>query len=293
MSADTLLRFRAALTPLHPRGRKWLRFLERLDLDPDELPRPIPSPGTRDFIICGAPRSGTTLLSALLLQPPKIVTVVEPWLGMRLPPRELFLSLRQEIARTKTLPSGKLDVEALQQTGDVKRQQDGPSAAEISLDADYLMGIKWPEYWRYVGLLPDTKFLVCVRHPVEVIRSFKRIGGRLGLGLGYDIVFNRRLNRELLSATSNLALRRILLYERINAHLIPHLGSENVLQVRYERWFEEPEVQMADIGLFLGIELGPMPARIRRNPAGQGLDDAEARLIAEHCKTAAPLGYSL
>ena len=287
-----MLRFRAALTPFHPRGRKWLRFLDSLDLDPDKLPRPIPSPGARDFIICGAPRSGTTLLSALLLQPPKIVTVVEPWSGMRLPPRELFLSLRQEIARTRTLPSGKLDVEALRQTRDVKRQQDGGSATEISLDAGYLMGIKWPEYWRYVGLLPDTKFLVCTRHPVEVIRSFKRNGGRLALGLGYDILFNRRLNDKLLSATSNVALRRILLYDTINAHLIPHLESENVLPVRYERWFEEPEAQMADIGSFLGVELGPKPARIRRSSSSQDLDDAEARLVAEHCKTAGSLGYS-
>jgi hypothetical protein len=245
-----------------------------------------------DFIICGAPRSGTTLISALLLQPPKVVTVVEPWLGMRLPPRELFLSLRQEIARTKTLPPGKLDVEALQRTGDVTRQQAGTTTAEIGLDPDYFMGIKWPEYWRYVGLMPDTKFLVCVRHPSEVIGSFKRIGGRLGLGLGYDIVFNRSLNRDLLSATSNLALRRVLLYDTIYAHLIPHLGSENVFPVRYERWFEDPEGQVSDIGSFLGVELGSMPAKIRRNSASRSLGDAELQLIADNCKTADSLGYS-
>lgn len=270
-----------------------MRFLDGLDLDPDELIKPVASPGPRDFIICGAPRSGTTLLSAMLFQPPRVVTVVEPWSGMHLAPHELFASIRREIAETQNLSSGKLDVAALARTGAVHRLQEGAKAAPIEVEADYLLGVKWPEYWRYVGLLPKTKFLICIRHPVEVIASFKRIGGRLGLGLGYDLAFNRRINQGLLSSTRNIALRRIFLYETINSHLLPYSGSENVLLVRYERWFEDPKGLMDDIALFLGVELGTMPAKIRPHKQLPRLDDTELRLIAEHCRTAKSLGYSL
>ncbi len=288
---DAVMSLRGALTALHPEGRRWLKFLRSFTLAPDALPRPAPPPGPRDFIICGAPRTGTTLVSAMLFQPPRVVTVMEPWAGMQLPPAPLFASLRDEIAQTEQLRSGRLDLDALMRSGTVKRVPEGTSMPRVEVEHDYLLGVKWPAFWQYLELLPDTKFLVCVRHPHEVVASFKRMGGRLGLGLEYDLAFNRRLNQQLRLATRHLALRRILLYDYINGRIIPHLRRPNVYLVRYERWLTEPEALLQEIGAFLGTVLGSRPARIERPRREAVLSLAETAMIAEHCHTAALLGY--
>ena len=290
---DLAIRLRAAVTRLHPRGRKWKRFLESFELDPDDLPRPVPAPGERDFMICGAPRSGTTLLSAMLFQPPRVVTVMEPWSGMRLPPRQLFSSIRREIDETGRLSQGKLDVTELRRSGEVQWADEGAASYEVRTEPGYMVGVKWPAFWRYIELLPDTKFLVCLRDPKEVVTSFKRTGGRLALGLGYDLAFDRRVNRELREATRNLALRRVLLYKKINSHLLPHLGRSNVMAVGYERWFLDPEALLSEIGSFLGTHLDRSHVKIHP-PAGQpSLDRHEMALISENCGMMRELGYSI
>ncbi|CAN5908429.1 hypothetical protein BH23GEM7_BH23GEM7_20070 [soil metagenome] len=284
---------RGRLTHLHPRGRRWLKFLRSLTLDPDALPRPVAPPGPADFIICGAPRTGTTLVSAMLFQPPRVVTVMEPWDGMRLPPAQLFATIRESVARTGTLRYGKLDVEGLLEKGRVRWVKEGESTPALALEPEYLLGVKWPAFWRYLELLPRTKFLVCLRHPYEVISSFKKQGGRLVQGLNYDIAFNRRMNDELKAATRSAALRRVLLYDYVNERILPHLGRENVFTVRYERWFQEPETLLGEIGDFLGVELGSGPAAIRPPQNEVELTAEEIALVREHCRTAAALGYSL
>src|SRR5919109_1001972 len=83
-----------------PRHWRWRRLLRSLDLTTETLERPVASPGPRDFVICGSPRTGTSLAAAALHQPPASLTVMEPWDGMRLPIAPLFASLRDEIDRT-------------------------------------------------------------------------------------------------------------------------------------------------------------------------------------------------
>ncbi len=290
---STVVWLRGRVTYLHPRGRRWLKFLRSLTLDPDTLPRPVAPPGPRDFIICGAPRTGTTLLSAMLFQPPQVITVMEPWSGMRLPPAQLFATIRDSLEQTGTLRYGKLDVDELLEKGRVRWVKEGESTPAVPLDEGYLLGVKWPAFWRYLDLLPRTKFVVCLRHPYDVISSFKKQGGRLVQGLNYDIAFNRRMNQELTAATRSAALRRVLLYDYVNSRMLPCLGRENVFTVRYERWFQDPEVLLAEIGGFLGVELGKGPAAIRPPQNEVGLAPEEITLVREHCRTAAALGYSL
>lgn len=290
---DLLIRLRSALTPLHPRGRRWNKFLKSFDLDPDDLPRPVSAPSERDFIICGAPRSGTSLLTAMLFQPPRVITVMEPWAGMRLPPQQLFASIREEIDGTGKLSQGKLDVTKLMKSGEVKWINEGATSYEVRTEPDYLLGIKWPSFWRYLELLPTTKFLVCLRDPKEVVTSFKLTGGRLALGLGYELAFDRRVNSELRKATQDLALRRVLLYQTINSQLLPHLSRSNVMTVRYERWFKEPETLMSEIGQFLGVELERGHATIHPPAARPTLDPRETEYISENCGMMRELGYSV
>jgi hypothetical protein len=273
-----------------PRHRRWERLLRSLTIEPGVSPPRVDPPGLDDFVICGSSRSGTSLLCAALYQPPACVTVMEPWDAIRLPPAELFRSLRDEIAGGVVV-RGRLDAEALSR-GEVRWGRDGEFPHRIEADAGHLLGIKLPAFWRYLDYLPATKFLVCVRHPVEVVASFEHAGGRLAHGLDYDVAFNRAMNHELRSATDDEELRRVLMYEYVNSRLVPHLDRSNVFVVRYERWFSDRDGLMRDLGGFLGSPLGP-GSPVIRPPRTATPDPRLVRLIEEHCPSAAALGYDV
>ena len=214
---------------------------------------------------------------------------MEPWDGMRLAPSPLFDSLRAE-AMSGTIRRGRLDLTTLERTGDVRWGRDGEYVHRVMLGSDFALGVKWPIFWRYLDLLPDTKFLICIRHPAEVIASFERTGGRLAEGLDYDIAFNRVMNDHLRRATGDPAVRRALLYEYVAARIAPHLEDANVLAIRYERWFTDREGILQDIGRFLGLRLGPGYPRIRRaHPTRSETHLIE--LIERYCPSAKCLGY--
>lgn len=101
--------------------------------------------------------------------------------------------------------------------------------------------MKWPTYWQYLDRLTTTRFVVCLRHPVEVVASFARQRGRLSQGLQYDVPFNRDLNAELAAATDDPCERRALLYAHVHSRILPDLSRPNVFVLRYERWFQDPE----------------------------------------------------
>ena len=279
------------LRRLSPAGRRFRRLLESLDLDPDALPRPLAGPGPRDFLVCGSPRTGTALLAAALWQPPRVVCVMEPWDAMRLPPRELFASLRAEI-ESGTLRRGRLDVSALLADGSVRWCRDGERPVPVRVEPGWSLGVKLPAFWRYLDRLPDTRFVVCVRSPIDVIASYRATPGRLHDGLEYDTRFNRALNDELLAATSDPAVRRVLLYDRVNAAILPHLGRATVHVVRYERWFTDPDGLLHDLSSFLDVDLSASRARVTRGD-GSPLPADELELVRRECRTAAALGYEL
>lgn len=238
--------------------------------------------------MCGSPRSGTALLVAMLFRPPSVVTVMEPWDALRLPPRELFGSLRAELSSGE-LRRGRLDIDELVEHQRVAWCRDGEKPHAVTTRSGYQLGVKFPAFWRYLDRLPDTRFLVCLREPVEVVSSYASTGGRLAQGLDYDVPFNRRMNDHLHAATDDPAVRRVLLYDYIHERILPHLGRPNVHVVRYERWFTEPEAQLAEIAEFLGEELRGVPVRLRRPEVRD--TDGVAALIGRHCTTARSLGY--
>jgi hypothetical protein len=215
---------------------------------------------------------------------------MEPWDGFRLPPADLFASLREEIKQTGGMARGRLDGDALAAEGAVRWGRDGEFPHKVDVDPGYLLGVKWPAFWRYLPLLPDTKFLVCVRDPVEVITSFKRTGGRLASGLEYDVLFHRAMNAELERATGDVAVRRVLLFDRIAAALIPHLNRPNVFTVRYERWFQDPEGLINEVGNFLGVRLSGLNVALMPAEVSEG-DPGVGELVGRHSRAASSLGY--
>lgn len=274
-----------------PRARRYREFLRGLPLDPEALPSTLQAPEPGSFVICGCPRTGTTLLSAALYQPPVSVTVMEPWDGMRLEPAPLFRSLRQEIG-CGALTRGRLDHSALARDGSVRWTPEGRAAWPVEADRDHLLGVKWTGWWQFIDRLPTTPFLVCLRSPAEVVASMRDAGGRLRRGLQYDTPFNRQLNATLLAATNDDAVRRIMLFDHIHVRLAPLLDHENVLVVRYEDWVTRPDQLLSEISTFLGRDLSKAPVRVR--PARPlRMDSREVELMRAHCQTAGMIGYDL
>jgi hypothetical protein len=279
---------------LSPRRRRWERFLRELPVDPDRFDESLEPPGPDDFIICGCSRTGTTLLSGTLFQPPGVITVMEPWDGMRFPVGELFMSLRSEIDRTGHLFRGRLDIHRLVGQGAIAWCREGD--ASVNLDptgSGYQLGVKWPIFWRYLHLLPKTRFIVCLRHPAEVIESFERSGGRLAQGLNYDTAFNRSMNRFLESSTEDPEVRRVLLFDYVHERLLPYLERPNVFVVRYERWFNDHDRLIHDLGNFLGTHLNSGYPAIRLPRSGARSSPRTLELIRAHSRTADKLGYTL
>jgi hypothetical protein len=274
-----------------PRHRRWRQILSSLTIDPDGLASPLTPPGPNDFIICGIPRSGTSLLCAALYQPPRCVTVMEPWDGLRLPPAELFSSLRSEL-QSGRLVRGRLDVDEMLEHGTVRWTPDGGAPHAVEAAPGHLLGVKWTVFWRYLDVLLDTKFLVCVRDPGETASSFADMDGRLRQGLNYDVPFNHVMNTSLRAATDDPAVRRALLYEYIASRIVPHIGRPNVMLVRYERWFEDRRALMDDIGSFLGVKLDA-GSPVITEPTHREPDARTARLVHELCPSADALGYAV
>jgi hypothetical protein len=264
-------------------------------LDPDTLPQPLAPISDRDFLIAGCPRTGSSLVTAALHQPPNVVTVVEPWDGMRLPPADLFRSFRDEIDRDGAITRGTMDFTSLLNEGKVVRVPEGTARTNVSVSERYQLGIKWPAFYRYLPMLPTARFVVCLRHPFEVIGSFKTQGGSLHEGLDYPTAFNRRVNHALRDRTGDWALRRIALFDEVHERVLPYLSRPNVFVVRYERWFTEHAKLMAELSGFLGLALGPGPATIRapKNEGASALSAAEKDAVRKHSTTAARLGYDL
>ncbi len=278
-------------------ARVWDALRPTLTIDPDRLPQPLAAPGPNDVLICGASRSGTTLITAMLFQPPLAVGVMEPWDALRLAPAELFASLRVELG-SGVLLRGHLDVAALRGDGAVLTRTDSEPQVPVSLAGDYVLAVKCPAFWRYLELLPSTKFVVCLRDPYEVVASFQHSPGRLAEGLDYDVPFNRTMNLHLSRATDDVGLRRVMLYDYVHERLLSHLDRRDVFVVRYERWFSDPAALLAELGAFLATDLSrPLaeirPRRDRLRAPPTPADERQAALVREHCATAEALGYRL
>ena len=121
-------------------------------------------------------------------------------------------------------------------------------------------------YW--LDLLPDLRFIVCVRHPLEVALSLKR--------------------RNQNSYSLGLAL-----WERYYASVLEVIPADRRLVTHYDTFFVDPEGEIARLCAFAGLEPAPPRVRadLRHHTIGVGFDDAGVStslraLYADLCREA-------
>lgn len=125
-------------------------------------------------------------------------------------------------------------------------------------------------YW--LDLEPDLRFVICVRHPLEVALSLKR--------------------RNQNSYSLGLAL-----WERYYASVLDLLPAERRIVTHYDTFFVDPEGEIARLCAFAGLEPAPPRVRadLRHHTIGVDLSDAGVSpslraLYADLCRQAgAPL----
>ena len=149
---------------------------------------------------------------------------------------------------------------------------DASTAAIAALSEHDHWGFKDPRtcltaaYW--LDLVPDLRFIVCVRHPLEVALSLKR--------------------RNQNSYSLGLAL-----WERYYATVLDVLPPDRVLVTHYDTFFADPEGEIARLCAFAGLTPAPPRVRtdLRHHTIGVGLADAGASpslraLYARLCRDA-------
>ncbi len=132
---------------------------------------------------------------------------------------------------------------------------DAATAAISALSERAPWGFKDPRasltaaYW--LDLCPDLRFVICVRHPLEVALSLKR----------------RNQN------SYSLGLR---LWERYYATVLDLVPRERRIVTHYDTFFVDPDGEIARLCAFAG--LAPVPPRVRtdlrHHTIGIGLEDA-------------------
>ncbi|MFP5256354.1 MAG: sulfotransferase [Acidimicrobiia bacterium] len=158
---------------------------------------------------------------------------------------------------------------------------DDPRVAAVAERATAaLAGLRQHEHWGFkdprtcltaaywLDLEPELRFIICVRHPLEVALSLKR--------------------RNQSSYSLGLAL-----WERYYATVLEQVPAERRVITHYDTFFVDPEGELARLCAFAGLE--PTPPRVRsdlrHHTIGVDLGDAGASaglraLYAELCRMA-------
>lgn len=217
------------------------------------------------IFIIGAPRSGTTLLTKLLSQHPKIKAGPEPhiltplahlgvWRNVDKAPYDHIVAGLGQREFVESLPGGLEDYWQACRSYATSLYQShmSDSGKVICLD-------KTPEYatiWPFlVKVFPEAKYIVLSRHPAAIFSSFANsfFGGDFLLSQQHDPLFERYI--PAISGFLNSEIPR--------------------LHLRYEDLVTEPDRQMRALCDFLEIDYDPamLEYNASSDDPGQALGD--------------------
>jgi sulfotransferase len=207
----------------------------------------------RLHFISGLPRSGSTLLAALLRQNPRFVA------GMSSPVYQLFRSMLVETsARTEGSVFIDNDVRKRLLTGAFDAFYAEVAAETVIFDTNRGWTTKLPAL---VELFPDAKMICCVRNPAMILDSVESLIRRNAFELSG--IFSYDAGGTVYSRVEGLASPAGMFGFSFNALREAVYGeqSDRLLIVRYESLVGNPLGALAAIYGFIGEQLYPHDPR--------------------------------
>lgn len=291
------LQFRSSLVLKMRLKALWLRSIES-GRDPGVAIKP--------FILTGPPRSGTSLLSALLTRKRNVVVVNEPVvvgdpLLARGQPAKLLRgymnSIARQIATRGTVPTKVDQKDPSRPTTDTAHR--GSVRRNVHIDFDRALplcvGVKHPiSFMEFLGELvegwPELKVIVLSRDPVHTIRSWRETsyGWQPGLDNPREGLW-RRIYGQVPADANPLARRAYLwkiLVERGEKYAASH--PSQVLMQRYEELLADPAAIMARLFAHIGAAHPDEPidvsdVRPQERATYKGFTDEEVQMIQSIC----------
>ncbi|MBD3307300.1 hypothetical protein GF339_12740 [candidate division KSB3 bacterium] len=257
---------------------------------------------SKNFVLTGMPRSGTTYLACVLYYPPHVITISEAkgcWKhGFQQHGKgtwfvQMFDEFRTNILQGKNVPTfegtpgflGHTRVDTWNQKKIMRR---------IEAHPDFALGMKNPEV--FLELLEsfsraEIRCVITVRHPLFVINSWvKRGEQQVARGKSLEHTFANGKSVTYHSPLPDVVDRRIDLHNYFARHIIRYKHDPNIMLIRYEDWFTDPQ-QLSRVCHFLEIpSLGYLrPAPLLPDPLILARDE-QARIL-RGCSIAEELGY--
>ena len=195
------------------------------------------------IIIASQPRSGSTLLQALLSNNDKVGTVSEPWLLLP------FLSYQKRNFNSSKYNSERavtgvgLFKSKVGQTGFDKDLSEFllKQYAKVLKNNEIFVLDKTPRYYEIldeiVHYFPNCKIIILKRHPFSVLKSIIQTWNANTVNMLLDY------KRDILNAPMIL-----------NEFLIKNEDNPNVISLRYEDLVEKPEFHINRLYNWLGIK---------------------------------------
>jgi len=257
--------------------------------------------GQDDLLVTGLPRSGTTLLTALLDDPPRGVALGEPkwqaqWRRRNPPDPEAFAAyLAEDFAR---LRAALLRGEAVEDRASPDGRpltnylSGGTSAYELrsrreaGLSPGFRLAMKWPAL--YTAVLPALvangafRIVALLRHPLATLRSwnatdFPIARGRLPVGEPFWPEL-----AALCGSDRPLAEKQARIWELFAARYLA--CGDRITLLRYEDLVAEPAAVAARLGLaFAAVPVRPA---VPRPPAESSAEREAEAAVAAFCPSA-------
>jgi len=273
-----------------------------------------------EMIITGIPRSGTSYLCKVLHETANCVIINEPTEIMSMVKtredlqniQKLYTTLRDKINTGQAVINKVVNHKMIEDTAKIPSDQQYNLYYPVVTRPDFLLGTKNPLMymarlpWLH-QLMPDSKIVALIRHPLDTIaswkNSFKHLAQvsihQLPAGHAEDKLLQDWQRQKLfqIEKTDNLALKRALFWAYLAEQL--YISRNFLLVIRYEDLMSNPELHLKKIfNSITGLpaEIRPTqavsPSKIRCNRSI--LDEEDRIAIYEVCeKIASKFGYYL
>ena len=263
---------------------------------------------SNNLVITGIPRSGTSYVCALLNSVENTVLVNEPLEAMQFLRNdssrtltEYYADTRDNIVKGVPIQNKIVDGKFIEDTNENDVRNYYVPAVK---DASFVFGSKNTFIYlvcleKIRQQLPDAAILACIRHPYDVIASWKRVKiphlKNANPMFFVDYVSSEEKRRLVgISNVKEIEIRYALLWDYLAQCIVRSV--DKLILLKYEEFVVDPARHLAAVYSALGVNLKRMPempaseARSRR----EVLSTAEMDAIQKHCADSAGyFGYEL